>query len=113
MQTVTMTVRVGRGERLPEPGSHCQLTLRLGWSERDPLTVELTLTASPPDPALPCRAILRDFLHYGLDEPTGDGDVRVRPGPVPQVVVVELPGQDATPLLLVASARTRSCRRAT
>ena len=23
--------------------------------------------------------MLRDFLRYGLDEPTGDGDVRIRP----------------------------------
>jgi hypothetical protein len=108
MQTVSMTVHVGKGDRLPEPGSQCQLALRLDWSERDPLTVQLTLTASPPHPALPSGgwAILRDFLHYGLDEPTGDGAVRVRPGPDPQVVVVELPGHDATALLLVASAQT-------
>jgi hypothetical protein len=108
MQTVSMTVRVGRGERLPEPGSHWQLALRLGWSERDPLTVELTLTADPPHPALPCGswAVLRDFLLYGLDEPTGDGAVRIRPGPDARVVVLELPGPDATPVRLVAPART-------
>jgi Streptomyces sporulation and cell division protein, SsgA len=107
MQTVNMTVRVGRGERLPGPDSRCQLALRLCWSEQDPLTVDLALTASPPHPALPSGdwAILRDFLRYGLDEPTGDGAVRVRPGPDPQLVVVELPGHDTTRLLLVASAR--------
>jgi hypothetical protein len=108
MQTVSMTVRVGRGENLPEPGLRCQLSLRLDWSERDPLTVELTLTASPPHPALPSGgwAILRDFLRYGLDEPTGDGAVRVRPATGAGAVVVELPGHDAMPLLLVAPART-------
>jgi hypothetical protein len=107
MQTVSMTVRVGRGERMPKPGSRCQLALRLDWSEQEPLTVELTLTASPPHPALPSGgwAILRDFLHYGLDEPTGDGPVRVLPGHDPRVVVVELLGQDGAPLLLVASER--------
>jgi hypothetical protein len=107
MQTVSMTMRVGRVERLPEPDSPCQLTLGLSWSEGDPVTVELTLTANPPDPALPCGgwAILRDFLLYGLDERTGDGAVRVRPGPDPQIVVVELLGQDAAPLLLMAPAR--------
>jgi hypothetical protein len=107
MQTVSMKVRVGRGERMPEPGSRCQLELSLDWCEQEPLTVELTLTASPPHPALPSGgwAILRDFLNYGLDEPTGDGAVRVRPGSDPLHVVVELPGQDTAPLLLVASAR--------
>jgi Streptomyces sporulation and cell division protein, SsgA len=108
MQSVNMTVRVGQGGRLPEPDCRCQLALRLCWSEQDPLTVDLALTASPPHPALPSGdwAILRDFLHYGLDEPTGDGAVRVRPGPDPQVVVVELPGRHATALQLVASAQT-------
>lgn len=108
MQTVNMTVRVGRGGRLPGLDSRCQLALRLCWSERDPLTIDLALRASPPHPALPSGdwAILRDFLHYGLDAPTGDGAVRVRPGPDQQVVVVELPGRDATALVLVASAHT-------
>jgi Streptomyces sporulation and cell division protein, SsgA len=108
MQTVTMTVHVGRGERLEEPGSHSQLTLCVGWTERDPLTVELTLTASPPHPSQPSGdwVILRDFLLYGLSEPTGDGAVRVRPGPDPQVIVLELIGQDTPPLLLVAPALT-------
>ena len=28
--------------------------------------------------------MLRDFLHYGLEEPTGDGEVRIRPGRGPR-----------------------------
>ena len=55
--------------------------LRLSWDSADPLTVRLGLTAEPDHPSLPRGAwvILRDFLRYGLDEPTGDGQVRIRP----------------------------------
>jgi hypothetical protein len=55
--------------------------LRLQWLPDDPLAVSLTLTAEPDHPSLPRGewVILRDFLHYGLDQPTGDGDVRIRP----------------------------------
>lgn len=62
----------GRGRRI---------VLRLSWSATDPLAVVLILTAQPDHPALPRGrwVVLRDFLRYGLDEPTGDGDVRIRP----------------------------------
>lgn len=55
--------------------------LRLGWERADPLAVTLTLTAQPDHPALPRGrwVVLRDFLRYGLDEPTGDGEVRIHP----------------------------------
>ena len=55
--------------------------LRFGWHERDPFAVQLRLSAQPDHPALPRGSwlVLRDFLRYGLDEPTGDGDVRIRP----------------------------------
>ncbi len=55
--------------------------LTLLWRAEDPLAVELLLTAQPDHPALPRGrwVVLRDFLRYGLDEPTGDGDVRIRP----------------------------------
>ncbi|MCU1591199.1 MAG: sporulation and cell division protein SsgA [Frankiales bacterium] len=55
--------------------------LRLSWHRDDPLAVALTLTAEPDHPSLPRGAwvILRDFLRYGLEEPTGDGEVRMRP----------------------------------
>lgn len=67
------------GSGLTGPG---RLTvLRLRWCKDDPLAVVLTLTAQPDHPALPRGewAVLRDFLRYGLDEPTGDGAVRLRP----------------------------------
>ena len=55
--------------------------LRLGWRADDPLAVTLLLTAQPDHPALPRGrwVVLRDFLRYGLEEPTGDGDVRIGP----------------------------------
>lgn len=58
-------------------------TLRLTWLAADPLAVHLTVTATPDHPSLPrgTWVVLRDFLRYGLDEPTGDGAVRIRPEP--------------------------------
>lgn len=55
--------------------------LRLSWRPDDPLAVLLTLTAEPDHPSLPRGewVILRDFLRYALEEPTGDGEVRMRP----------------------------------
>lgn len=55
--------------------------LRLSWVRGDPLAVVLVLTAQPDHPALPRGrwVVLRDFLRYGMSEPTGDGDVRIRP----------------------------------
>jgi hypothetical protein len=55
--------------------------LKLSWRPDDALAVLLTLTAEPDHPSLPRGewVILRDFLRYGLDEATGDGEVRIRP----------------------------------
>src|SRR5439155_3275460 len=61
---------------------HGHLTiLGLTWSPSEPLAVVLTLSAQPDHPALPRGewAVLRDFLRYGIEEPTGDGDVPIRP----------------------------------
>ena len=61
---------------------HGHLTvLGLSWNREDPLAVRLTLAAQPDHPALPRGewAVLREFLRYGLEEATGDGDVRIRP----------------------------------
>lgn len=76
----------------PVRGNGFCLTLRLAWSDADPITVELAVDADPPHPSLPTGTwvVLRDFLRYGLDEPTGDRGVRVRPGP-PDRVTLELP----------------------
>ena len=66
--------------------------LRLAWSRRDPLAVRLLLTAEPDHPALPRGQwmVLRDFLRYGCDHPTGDGLVRIRPDRLARKVVLEL-----------------------
>lgn len=73
--------------------------LRMSWSAGDPLAVELLLTAEPDHPALPRGrwVVLRDFLRYGLEEPTGDGEVRIRPDALRDVVWFELarPGRAA------------------
>ena len=68
--------------------------LRLAWKPDDPLAVTLTLTARPDHPSLPRGewVILRDFLRYGLEEPTGDGEVRIRPDRQLQRVWFELAG---------------------
>ena len=48
--------------------------LGLAWRREDPLAVRLTLAAQPDHPALPRGewSVLRDFLRYGVEEPTGD-----------------------------------------
>lgn len=66
------------------PDAHRRRTrtmLRLAWRRTDPLAVELSLTSTPDHPALPRGrwVVLRDFLRYGLEEPTGDGEVRISP----------------------------------
>jgi hypothetical protein len=74
-----------------------QTVLGLSWQRDDPLTVHLRLAAQPDHPALPRGSwmVLRDFLRYGLEEPTGDGVVRIRPGEA-GLLVLELVG-DARP----------------
>ena len=66
---------------LPHNGPGRRTVMRLRWTAIDPLAVELLLTAQPDHPALPRGewVVLRDFLRYGLEEPTGDGTVRIRP----------------------------------
>ena len=74
--------------------------LRLSWRQGDALAVDLTLTAQPDHPALPRGhwVVLRDFLRYGLEEPTGDGEVRIRPDDVRDRIWFELarPGRSAS-----------------
>ena len=74
--------------------------LGLTWRRDDPLAVVLTLAAQPDHPSLPRGewAVLRDFLRYGVEEPTGDGNVRLRPDGN-GAVVLELLGE-AKPYLL-------------
>ena len=83
--------------------------LTLGWHPADPLAVEILLTAQPDHPALPRGrwVVLRDFLRYGLDEPTGDGEVRIRPDELRDRVWLELarPGRAACVSVPRATAR--------
>jgi hypothetical protein len=62
-------------------GHNRHTVLWLTWQRTDPLAVGLRLCAYPDHPALPRGhwSLLRDFLRYGLEEPTGDGDVRLAP----------------------------------
>ena len=66
--------------------------LRLAWHPQDPLAVNLRLSAQPDHPALPRGSwvVLRDFLRYGLEEPTGDGVVRIWPDSLRPVIWLEL-----------------------
>jgi hypothetical protein len=83
--------------------------LTLVWRAEDPLAVELLLTAQPDHPALPRGrwVVLRDFLRYGLDEPTGDGEVRLRPDDGRDRLWLELarPGRAACVSIPRATAR--------
>lgn len=66
--------------------------LRFAWRADDALAVGLRLSAQPDHPALPRGSwvVLRDFLRYGLDEPTGDGSVRLRPDALRDRIWLEL-----------------------
>lgn len=75
-----------------QPGRTRRTMLHLEWHRTAPICVELRLSTMPDHPALPRGqwSVLRDFLRYGLDEPTGDGDVRIRPRRSGRLVRLEL-----------------------
>ena len=83
--------------------------LRFAWHPDDALAVDLLLSAQPDHPALPRGrwVVLRDFLRYGLEEPTGDGSVRIRPDDARDRVEFELdrPGRQVE--LSVARGQVR------
>lgn len=81
-------------------------TLRLSWYTNDPLAVHLQLRATPDHPSLPRGSwvVLRDFLRYGLDEPTGDGAVRIQPHPVRNRVRLDL-ARDCGPCWVTVPAQ--------
>ncbi|HEU0103170.1 MAG TPA: SsgA family sporulation/cell division regulator [Mycobacteriales bacterium] len=97
-----------------EDGGHSgrgRLTvLRFAWSPADPLAVDLLLSAQPDHPALPRGSwiVLRDFLRYGLTEPTGDGDVRIRPDARHERVWLELERYGRPACVSVAADRVRA-----
>ena len=84
--------------------------LRFSWHSHDPLAVDLLLSAQPDHPSLPRGrwVVLRDFLRYGLEEPTGDGDVRIRPDEARDRVQFELerPGKPVAVSVSRALVRT-------
>lgn len=66
--------------------------VRVTWQADDPFAISLRLSAQPDHPALPRGewVVLRDFLRYGLEEPTGDGAVRIWPDELRDRVWLEL-----------------------
>ncbi|MEP7054938.1 MAG: SsgA family sporulation/cell division regulator [Actinomycetota bacterium] len=74
------------------PGRIGRTMMRLEWQRHAPIAVRMHLTTLPDHPALPRGdwSVLRDFLRYGLDEPTGDGDVRIVPDPNGRHVTLQL-----------------------
>lgn len=75
------------------PASGRATVVRLRWRADDALAVAVAVTTLPEHPALPHGrwVILRDFLRYGLEVPTGDGDVRIRPADG-EAIILELAG---------------------
>ena len=73
-------------------GPNRRTLLRLCWHRADPLAVRLIVTCEPDHPALPRGqwSMLRDFLRYGCEHPTGDGDVQLRPDPTGEHVILQL-----------------------
>lgn len=87
-----------------------RLTLQLEWYRQDPLAVRLRLLSEPDHPAMPTGqwVLLRDFLRYGLEEPTGDGDVRIGPGPLDRVVLRLARATGGTVVVPVATKEVRA-----
>ena len=84
--------------------------LRLSWHQADPLAVRLRLSAHPDHPALPRGSwvVLRDFLRYGLEEPTGDGVVRLGPDDLRDRVWLELDRSGRPASVSVPRARVQA-----
>jgi hypothetical protein len=66
--------------------------LTLSWRRVDPMAVNIIVRSTPDHPALPRGSwvVLRDFLRYGLEEPTGDGAVRIQPDGLTGRVLIRL-----------------------
>ncbi len=90
---------VARGAQAGQPGTipprrpgERITVLTLSWRRADPMAVHLIVRSTPDHPALPRGSwvVLRDFLRYGLEEPTGDGEVRIQPDRGNQRVLLRL-----------------------
>jgi hypothetical protein len=96
------------GARRPEIlRSGKRTILQFSWDRADPLAVRLELSSTPDHPALPRGRwiVLRDFLRYGLEEPTGDGAVRISPEPASGAVSFRL-ARDGRPAWVRAPGDT-------
>ena len=89
-------------------GTESSTLLQLRWRPVDPLAVALTVRRLPQHPSLVQGEwlMLRDFLRYGLEAATGDGDVRLRPGTEANVVI-DLSGKRGQCSLSVPAAAVR------
>jgi hypothetical protein len=65
---------------------------QISWRSCDPLAVSLALVSRPEHPALPQGSWVapRDALRAGLENATGEGDVRLRPDRQHRTVRLEL-----------------------
>jgi len=74
-------VRLETESSVGQKGRDRSIYLQMHWLASDPLTVWIEVSARPDHPALPRGSwvVLRDFLRYGLEVPTGDGDVQITP----------------------------------
>ena len=95
-----MEGRISAHVVVDDPGmsGHGHMTvLGLAWNRDEPLAVRLSLAAQPDHPSLPRGEwdVLREFLRYGIEEPTGDGAVRIRPASA-GVVLLQLHGEQRT-----------------
>ncbi|MCU1678974.1 MAG: sporulation and cell division protein SsgA [Frankiales bacterium] len=97
-----------------EPPTRASTKLSLRWARIDPLAVSLTVLREPDHPSLMRGewVMLRDFLRYGLEAPTGDGNVRLRPGE-PATVVIDLTGDRGRCSMSVPAAVVRDFLDAT
>ncbi len=100
-RAVPPATAAGSSLRAPIPRRPGQriTVLTLSWSKSDPLAVNLIVSSTPDHPALPrgTWVVLRDFLRYGLEEPTGDGAVHIKPEDDGERVLLRLarPGRPA------------------
>ncbi|HVE74297.1 MAG TPA: SsgA family sporulation/cell division regulator [Mycobacteriales bacterium] len=96
-RTITAETLVANGG---QSGHGRRTVLHLHWHPDNPLAVELLVTAEPDHPSLPRGSwiVLRDFVRYGLEEPTGDGEVRITPDEIRDRVWFQLarPGRAAS-----------------
>jgi hypothetical protein len=92
-----------------EPGSARRTVVRLSWHRGDPLAVNVSVVTQPDHPSLPPGdwGVLRDFLRYGMEVPTGDGPVRIQPEGDGTFVRIALDGGGRPCVLRLASRLVR------